>query len=408
MPSYPLFDLPESDWIILGDLNTALHFKPLPVYARPWLQWIHNDCVDIFCQKDPQQTNTYRLLTAFRRGEARTTIDYIFCSRHHIPLILHCDQQFLVTHWTDHALMNISLKTPRNQWGPGVWRFNTQLLDQEDFQDILLATRNAFFKSNKNSSSTIQQQGDRLKTLTKTCAIKYASLSNRDRHRKLKDLQQQRQYLLRIGRGDVLSTEHTKRIKEIESDIDKEITIDTDRLIVRTSTRWGEKGERSNKYFYRVLKQRERETALNCIRNPTTNEINYTPEEMLYEAGRFYTKLYTPTFPKPAMTQQLLEHVPRQSLTSTQQKALISLTNQDTLDDIIEHSPLRKSPGLDGLCFEVFKFVVKKHKAMADLLLKVMNEALQGIFPSSWKETKMVLLYKRGIVICWQTGDLYL
>jgi hypothetical protein len=247
----------------------------------------------------------------------------------------------------------------------------------------------------KNTTTTKQQQWDRLKTVVKICATKYAAFNNRDHHKRLKDLQRQRQQLLREA-GFQPTTEERDAIKELEDTIDKEMTLDTERLIVRSQTRWEEKGERSNKYFFRVLKQRAQQSSLTSIRNPDTNQIHHTPVAMIQEASRFYTVLYTPTPSDGSETQQLLAQVPSQSLSPNQKEQLTALMDHDYLASIVAHSPNRRSPGLDGLSFELYKFVVANHEPTADLLLEVMNDALSGTFPASWKETKMVLLFKKG------------
>lgn len=58
-------------------------------------------------------------------------------------------------------------------------------------------------------------------------------------------------------------------------------------------------------------------------------------------------------------------------------------------------SPKQKSPGLDGLPFEVYSHILN-HSKTANLLESVFNDALKGIFPSSWLKTKLILLYKKG------------
>jgi hypothetical protein len=58
-------------------------------------------------------------------------------------------------------------------------------------------------------------------------------------------------------------------------------------------------------------------------------------------------------------------------------------------------SPKQKSPGLDGLPFEVYSHLLN-HSKTADLLESVFHDALKGIFPVSWLKTKLILLYKKG------------
>ncbi|SAL96016.1 hypothetical protein [Absidia glauca] len=66
------------------------------------------------------------------------------------------------------------------------------------------------------------------------------------------------------------------------------------------------------------------------------------------------------------------------------------------LKALLDHSPSNKSPGLDGISFEVYKYLGAKHDKSSDLLLSIIVDAQNGIFPQSWLETRTVLLFKKG------------
>ncbi|KAK3817424.1 MAG: hypothetical protein J3Q66DRAFT_261784, partial [Benniella sp.] len=64
--------------------------------------------------------------------------------------------------------------------------------------------------------------------------------------------------------------------------------------------------------------------------------------------------------------------------------------------DVLEKSLREKAPGKDGFPFEIYR-VILSHPPLADLLLGIMNDALNfAIFPDSWLQTVMVLLHKKG------------
>ncbi|KAL7315588.1 hypothetical protein PS15m_004788 [Mucor circinelloides] len=63
---------------------------------------------------------------------------------------------------------------------------------------------------------------------------------------------------------------------------------------------------------------------------------------------------------------------------------------------LLDHSPNDRSPGLDGLGFEVYRYLVAKFPPVLSLLQHLLMDALNGVFPESWKQTRMVLLFKKG------------
>ena len=115
------------------------------------------------------------------------------------------------------------------------------------------------------------------------------------------------------------------------------------------------------------------------------------------EAHHFYTKLYTPDPIEETAIDSLLYNVPPNvTLVSTQRSALVASLVMNDVVELINHSPLSKSPGIDGIPFEVYKYLLNASADFSALLLRVMQEAMDGEFPSSWKKTRMVLLFKKG------------
>ena len=67
-----------------------------------------------------------------------------------------------------------------------------------------------------------------------------------------------------------------------------------------------------------------------------------------------------------------------------------------TLDTMLKHTPKRRSPGKDGLPFELYPTLLA-HPEIRALFTGVVNDALAyGIFPTTWRETIMILLFKKG------------
>ena len=131
--------------------------------------------------------------------------------------------------------------------------------------------------------------------------------------------------------------------------------------------------------------------------DPVSNTLATTPEQRLQVGARFYKELYTPTPQHPQIADFLLQALDEsQRLSDDDTQSLTRPISLLEIMDVLDKSPREKAPGKDGFPFEIYH-VILSHAPLVDLLLGIMNDALNfGIFPDSWLQTVMVLLYKKG------------
>lgn len=70
------------------------------------------------------------------------------------------------------------------------------------------------------------------------------------------------------------------------------------------------------------------------------------------------------------------------------------------MSDLVEHakrSVKATAPGSDGLSYPLLSFLVQMPK-LQPLVLQVYNDALTGIFPTSWHNLRIRLLPKKGLL----------
>lgn len=121
--------------------------------------------------------------------------------------------------------------------------------------------------------------------------------------------------------------------------------------------------------------------------------------EILEYAG-LATSLKTSFTPEPidekALTSLLQAIQPSCCLTDNEKSAIVRSPTSLDIKYLIEITPCGKSPGLDGLPFELYKTLVQAHSPTIRLLGKTMDAAMLGKLPLSWKRTRMTLLFKKG------------
>ncbi|KAG1038429.1 hypothetical protein G6F43_012688 [Rhizopus delemar] len=303
---------------------------------------------------------------------------------------------FLPITWTDHSLLTADLLPSRKDIGPGAWRFNPSLLMDGSFVQLLHCTVHTFFATTQAQPSSVQLQWESFKTLLKTTAQTYSRGHKAKTKKALIELQRKRSNLLSTAQ-QIEDKSAWSEVEALEKRIDIQTQRDTYHCMLRSATRWHEKGEQNNKYFFRVIKERQTQQTIEALRCSSTGAILQKTSDILQESHSYYQKLYTPDTIDENAVSTLLESIPNDAKLTPSQATTLTLAPSDSdVMDLLQHSPLGKSPGLDGIPFEVYKLLSEISIPFRRLLLEVIRCAFVGIFPPSWQQTRMVLLFKKG------------
>ncbi|KAG1051287.1 hypothetical protein G6F43_006496 [Rhizopus delemar] len=315
-----------------------------PFALRPWYDWLREHFADYFTER----------VSTFKRGDSRSCIDYMYGHRSIQSRLTNALNNFLPIAWTEHSLLTADLLPSRKYIDPGAWRFNPSLLMDESFVQLLHYTVHTFFETTQAQPSS-RKRSNLLSTAQKT--------------------------------------EDKSALYEVEA-LGKRIDIQTQRdtyhCMLRSATRWHEKREQNNKHFFRAIKERQIQQTIEALRCSSTGTI-------LQRSHSCCQKLYTPDTIDVNAVSALLESIPHDARLTPSQVTTLTLAPSDSdVMDLLQHSLLGKSPGLDGIPFEVYKLLSEISIPFRQLLLAVIGCAFVGIFPPSWQQTRMVLLFKKG------------
>ncbi|KAG2191396.1 hypothetical protein INT47_004330, partial [Mucor saturninus] len=201
--------------------------------------------------------------------------------------------------------------------------------------------------------------------------------------------------LTQSGSGSILVD--SSKLKELDQLIDNQIQKETRECMLRSATRWHELGERNNKYCYRVIKERQSEQTIQSLKCYATGSVLVNSDDIIREERGFCQELYTPDLIDDAAVDSLLASIPDDvELSPEDSDSLTDSILIDTLQNLVGHTPVGNSPGLDGLPFEAYKYLFKSLADFRTMLIGILNDALIGVFPPSWQQTRMVLLFKKG------------
>lgn len=123
----------------------------------------------------------------------------------------------------------------------------------------------------------------------------------------------------------------------------------------------------------------------------------HEPTALTACAAAFYRSLYTAEPIDPAATAELLAAIPQSaSLSSAEQEAIMGKWDDEDIDKALRATPSRSSPGIDGLPYELLRFIFK-HSFVKRLFTKVINDALEHqLFPATLQRAIVIFLPKKG------------
>ncbi|KAL0087210.1 hypothetical protein J3Q64DRAFT_1638524 [Phycomyces blakesleeanus] len=166
---------------------------------------------------------------------------------------------------------------------------------------------------------------------------------------------------------------------------------------LRAGRIWQENGEKAAGFLKPTIATQESWRAIPALIHLETQTLCSSHNTKTDASQFFYTRLYTKELTNNENTEQLLSNLLVECRLSNRDQDI--LLQDFTLLDIQEGvscSPRQSSSGTDGLPYEMLKLLFT-HLLYSSLIVKVYKNALQEVaFPTSWSDTCMTLLPKKG------------
>jgi hypothetical protein len=268
---------------------------------------------------------------------------------------------------SDHYFLYTALDIDKLPHGPGIARCNSALLDDPEIKNKIV---------NRLNDTIVQLPTDWnphvkldfLKTKLRQFMLEEGRVKARERssalthtNKEISVLEEQKNVILmklanatnpsdiEILRkaADKISTS----IDIVKEDIEKLKEEESQRLIFRSRAKWSELGEKSTKYFYNLVKERQ---AKMIIRKIVSNGYSFYKQDEISKAiEKFYTQLYEkqPNL-KPAEESPFLQDLPQ--LTDVQKDYLNSNLTLKELEDSLKTCN-ESAPGYDGITYKTYK-----------------------------------------------------
>ena len=291
---------------------------------------------------------------------------------------------------SDHDYVNLSIRldtlTPR---GPGIWKFNNSLLDDELFCAFVthciedLTTCKASFDS-------VTAWWDFFKTSLKGDILGFAREKRKRLHHERVSLTNR---IAKLKRQLVQGFPAVSReIIFLESSLAALTDHALNGIKTRSQAQWLEEGEKPSRYFFKLEKERIAKSEVKLIYNSDGAEVS-TREELEQAHIDFYSDLFTAEPIDPECQAFLLSEVHNSLPDSEHALCEGPGLSPAELTSCLKTPNAHKAPGPDGFIVE---FYVKFWKLLGPLLSEVITKCFEeGNLCESMKSSATRLIFKK-------------
>ena len=272
--------------------------------------------------------------------------------------------------------------------GPGVWKINNSLLEDEHFRSSIEDLIDTFISFRHVFSST-KELWDALKDDIKLVTVNFSRRRSRERARekvlltnRLIALKNRLALGLRSDAQEILVLEASLRAiydKELEGSK------------IRSRVKWLEEGELPSRYFFSLERQRHERTLVSSVFNSEGLEVSSLPE-IIEVHEIYYDNLFANEEMDLAVQNELLSHVSSRLPEARRASCEGSLTLAEA-SEALKLSNRNRTPGPDGLSLE---FYLTFWSRLGPLLVDTFNECLtEGVLCDSMKASVTRLVHKK-------------
>ena len=301
------------------------------------------DLVDIWRQKNPDR----RQFTWHSPDESiHSRLDRIYLPKNFVCSVFNSYIRHFV--WSDHDVCGVKFTLPNSTIkGKGYWKLNTNFLSHENFQNKIQTFWDTWINK-KQDFEDIGLWWDCFKIYVKSISIEHAKeiheIRKNTKYSLLADLERERG-------NHLVDTENIRKIEENLLQIEKETN---EKIFIHTHTSLRETNEEPTKYFYSLLRVRQKQTNMDSLLKSDGTLITQQ-DELIDETKRFYEKLYTKKEDVSLEDQSFFLNKIDTFLSPQQKRILQSEIKLEELEIAMKQGNKDKMPGYDGLPYEFYE-----------------------------------------------------
>ena len=217
-------------------------------------------------------------------GKIRCRLDYWLISKHSVPRTSKTD--VLSYYDSDHSPIyaEIAYKNNQKTTGPGFWKFNNSLLNNEEF-----VTNLKFFllqaKEKHSGTSDKRLYWEMIKMEIRDFCIRFSKrLSKSKKSREINLLCKLKHLNMRLDQNPQQANLVTE-IEPVKLDLQRIAEHKTKGAIIRSRARWYEHGERNTKYFMNLEKRSHERKHIVKLKNRSKQVCRGTKKDLVRDGN---------------------------------------------------------------------------------------------------------------------------
>ena len=403
-----VLDSTDCDHVILGgDFNFVMDAKndcygyarENNVNARKKFTTVCNkhDLVDIWRHHNPDQ-HQFTWFTPTPSKGAR--LDMFFVSNHLSSLC--SDLQIIPGYRTDHNMITMCLEVGELQRGPGLWKFNESLLNDEEYaevvnqcvnrtvmeyavpvyaHDFLLDPSNYKYIQFKINEDLFYET---LLMLIRGETVRYSKS-------KAKRIKAEEKILISqideayVAFSHVKSDENAQRLQTCKNKLEDIRKPRINGLIVRSRTRWHEKGEKSSKYFLGLEKSNAMRKTVTFLKDGRQNVTR--TDSILQKFTENLSEKYNKRYTLPPLAENIISDNVYAKLSIDERSRLEQPLSFEEITEALRKMKKGKSPGSNGYTACFFKY-----------FWNLLGPFLYRAFLYCSRQGRMLLSHREGVV----------
>ena len=291
----------------------------------------------------------------YERGDLyKSRLDYVFVSGK--VNIIQCENKYLISgskknNLSDHKAVFTECSRTSSCRGPSYWKFNVSLLQNEEYvqemKTILVNEKTIFI--NMKSKILFWES---LKQKIKQFSIDF---STRIKQRCKSEIEKMECQIEKIRHSELPNNSKIEEIEILQAKIDHFYSSKAEGARVRSRIKWWEQGEKSSSYFLRLESEQQMSNIIKEIE--IDGLIKYDDREILEAIYNFYKNLYSADFTESKQINEYLQKVNINQTISEDEKIILeSNINEKEFDLVVSNLKTNRSPGIDGICQEFYKY----------------------------------------------------
>ena len=384
--------------IVLGGdfnctLNPALDRLGMPKEHRPKISTSLGNMIEFFtlCDVSRKLNPTQKVFTWHRtnprcvNGVSRARLDRFYLPVGLMPSFHKCT--ILACSLSDHDAVYFELKSPQSRrTGSAYWHFNNSLLDDKNYQDIVLHFWSDW-KLRKNDFDNILMWWDAGKSHIRIITQMYGKKKAAEKRASFLKLNNtlDKLHALSSCSSDTIQEMNTKK-----NELNNLLKYEAKGALIRSRFKLIQETDTSSSFFYNLEKSNSSRKRITRIRLPS-GRTTVDESEIKNHVHSFYKKLYSLT-PIDCVSDELTSNI--KCLDENDQKDLDAPFSLEELTQAVKHLGKGKTAGMDGLTTEFYQtfWPILKN----DFFEVIHHSILCGNLPRSFRRAIISLIPKKG------------